>query len=86
MRGPSHKKYIPYFMKGMSNTDLSLNVSKPLYKPKKFVLSFSSYTVMVIAIDMCIFDYIQFCLVENIIYEYGISSFLRIWFKLASCT
>lgn len=69
MRGPSHKKYSRiYSMKGMSNTDLSLNVSKPLYKPKKFVLSFFSYTVMVIAIDMFIFDYIQFCLVENIIY------------------
>lgn len=48
----------------MFNTDLSLNVSQPLYKPNKFVLS---YTVMAIVIDLFIFDYIQFCLVENII-------------------
>lgn len=78
MRGPSHKKYSrTYFMKSMFNTDLSLNVSQPLYKPKKFVLSFFSYTVMVIAIDMCIFDYIQFYLVENSIdlvyYVFGLS-------------
>lgn len=68
MKGPSHKKYSRiYSIKGMFNGDLSLNVSQPLYKPKKFVLSIFSYTVMVIAIELCIFDYIQFCLVENII-------------------
>lgn len=68
MKGPSHKKYSRIdFMKGMFNTDLSLSVPQPLYKPKEFVLGLFSYTVMVIAIDMCIFDYIQFYLVENII-------------------